>query len=428
MILTGRSTALIALGALATVITRNGWVVVLWSALVVLAAAADWFATPADFQVHRAHLPSVRLSHSLQHEVRITNPTRSRLRGTIRDAWQPSAGAVTNVHPLDIPPGGHASVTTTLHPRRRGHLRAHFLVLRARSPLGLAWRQTTRAAPALLRVLPEFSARAHLPSRMARLRELDGQSALLVRGEGTEFDSLRDYVDGDDVRSLDWRASARRQELVVRTWRPERDRRLLIILDSSRLAAARLNHDTRLDAGIETALLMAALANHAGDQVDLIAADRELRARVSAARGAPTMAAFAEALGPLQPVLTEPDWPLLTRTASTHLTGRALVILCTAVDASAPTSGLLAAARTLARRHQVVIASATDPHEGELRRRRGTSEDTFLAAAAARASADRDHLADLLTRGGAHVIQAEPDALAPAVADHYLTLKAAGRL
>src|SRR5699024_3187038 len=113
-------------------------------------------------------------------------------------------------------------------------------------------------------------------------------------GEGTEFDSLRDYVDGDDVRSLDWRASARRQELVVRTWRPERDRRVLIVLDTSRLAAARLQEETRLDAGIETALLMAALANHAGDQVDVIAADRQIRARVSESRGAATMAAFAD--------------------------------------------------------------------------------------------------------------------------------------
>src|SRR5699024_10930401 len=97
-----------------------------------------------------------------------------------------------------------------------------------------------------LRVLPEFKSRQHLPSRLAKLRDLDGQTSLLVRGEGTEFDSLREYVDGDDVRSLDWRASARRQELVVRTWRPERDRRVLIVLDPSRLAAARPASQTRL--------------------------------------------------------------------------------------------------------------------------------------------------------------------------------------
>ena len=73
----------------------------------------------------------------------------------------------------------------------------------------------------------------HLPSRLNLLREMDGRSAVMVRGAGTEFDSLRQYVPGDDVRSIDWRSTARRGEVVVRTWRPERDRHVLIIIDSA---------------------------------------------------------------------------------------------------------------------------------------------------------------------------------------------------
>lgn len=428
MILTGRSVALIGVGALATLLTRNPWVVDLWALLVVAAAFVDWLRLPHRFRVERSHLPAVRLSQHHEHRFRVTNTGTRRMRGRVRDAWQPSAGAAGNVNDIDLGPGRSATVTTMLHPRRRGHLGAKFVVLRSRSVLGLAWRQTTVPAPAVLRVLPEFKSRRHLPSRLARLRELDGQTSLLVRGEGTEFDSLRDFVDGDDVRSLDWRASARRQELVVRTWRPERDRRVLIVLDTSRLSAARLDNDTRLDAGIETALLMAALANHAGDQVDAIAADREIRARVSESRGEATMAALADALGPLEPELTEPDWPLITRTVTSQLTGRALVVLCTAVDASSLTSGLIAATQALGSRHQVIIASATDPLESELRRRRDSVEDVYIAAAAARAASDRLQVAELLAAGGAHVIQADPDDLAPRVADRYLELKAAGKL
>src|SRR5699024_7983598 len=146
---------------------------------------------------------------------------------------------------------------------------------------------------------------------------------------------------------LDWRASARRQELVVRTWRPERDRRVLIVLDTSRLAAARLQEETRPDAGIETALLMAALANHAGARVAALAADRQIRARVSERRGAATLAAFADALGPLEADLTEPDRPLLTRTVLRQLTGRALAVLCTAVDPSSRSSRVTAQAQPL---------------------------------------------------------------------------------
>lgn len=428
MILTGRCVALIGLGAIATVVTRNLWVMVGWTGIVLVVAVLDWLLLPHAFQARRAPLAPLRLSQTTHHEIRFVNTSTRHMRGEVRDAWQPSAGARAGRHRIDLPPGEAAVLRTALTPRRRGQLEAYWLVLRTRSALGLAWRQSTQAHPATLRVLPEFRARRHLPSRLVRLRELDGQAAVLVRGEGTEFDSLREYVEGDDVRSIDWRATARRRDLVVRTWRPERDRRVLIMLDTSRLAAARLDEETRLDAGIETTLLMAALADHAGDRVEMLAADRRIRARVSENRGEATMSALADALGPLEPELTEPDWPLITRTITGHLSGKALIVLCTAIDPGALGSGLITAARTLAQRHEVLIASASDPIEAALGRRRESSEDVFIAAAAARAEADRRQLEELLTSAGVHVVQATPAELAPAVADRYLELKAAGRL
>nr|WP_309491640.1 DUF58 domain-containing protein [Microbacterium sp. Se5.02b] len=82
-------------------------------------------------------------------------------------------------------------------------------MIRSRGPLGIAGRQATHSVRGAIRVLPAFSSRKHLPSRLARLRELDGNTSIQVRGQGTEFDSLREYVRGDDVRSIDWRATAR---------------------------------------------------------------------------------------------------------------------------------------------------------------------------------------------------------------------------
>ena len=116
-----------------------------------------------------------------------------------------------------------------------------------------------------MRVLPPFHSRKHLPSRLARLRELDGRAAVRVRGQGTEFDSLREYVRGDDVRSIDWRASARTRTVVVRTWQPERHRRVLLVLDTSRTSAGRVDDVPRLDSAMDAALLLAALASRAGD-------------------------------------------------------------------------------------------------------------------------------------------------------------------
>src|SRR5690625_987970 len=125
------------------------------------------------------------------------------------------------------------------------------------------------------------------------LREMEGAASVQVRGQGTEFDSLREYVPGDDVRSIDWRATARRSEVVVRTWRPERDRRVLIVVDASRTSAARVGDGARLDASIEAALLLGALTSRAGDRVGLLAVDRKQRARseerrVGKARGCRT--------------------------------------------------------------------------------------------------------------------------------------------
>ena len=96
-----------------------------------------------------------------------------------------------------------------LTPWRRGDRRAEQVTIRSTGPLGLWSRQATLAAPGRLRVLPPFHSRVHLPSRLTRLRELDGRTPLLIRGQGTEFDSIREYVRGDDVRSIDWRATAR---------------------------------------------------------------------------------------------------------------------------------------------------------------------------------------------------------------------------
>jgi uncharacterized protein (DUF58 family) len=277
-------------------------------------------------------------------------------------------------------------------------------------------------------VLPPFTSRKHLPSRLARLRELDGRSALQVRGQGTEFDSLRDYVDGDDVRSIDWRATARRQQVVVRTWRPERDRRVLIVLDTSRTSAARVGDEPRLDAAMDAGLLLAAIAARAGDRVDLLAADRRVRARVEGASRTELLPALVEAMAPIDPDLVEADWTVIAGAVRQRLTQRALVVLLTPLEASAVEEGLLPVVQQLTRRHQVVLASVADPQVAQMASARGDAYAVFGAAAAQRSQLDRLAVTAELTRAGVDVLEAGPDDLPPALADRYLALKAAGKL
>ena len=136
---------------------------------------------------------------------------------------------------------------------------------------------------------------------------IDGAVAVRVRGQGTEFDSLREYVEGDDVRSIDWRATARGRDVVVRTWRPERDRHLLLVLDTSRTSAGRVGDVPRLDAALDAALLLSALASRAGDRVDLLAFDREPRAAVEGVGRTELLPRVVDAMAGLEPALVESD-------------------------------------------------------------------------------------------------------------------------
>jgi uncharacterized protein (DUF58 family) len=279
-----------------------------------------------------------------------------------------------------------------------------------------------------VRVQPPFTSRKFLPERLAKLRQLDGLVAARVRSSGTEFDSLRDYVDGDDVRSIDWRATARRSEVVVRTWRPERDRRLLVVIDTSRTSAGRVGDVPRLDAALDAALLLTALAVRAGDRVDLLAMDRVVRAAVEGAGRDEVLPRMVEAMAGLEPALVESDGRRVVAEVLRRSRRRSLVVLFTTLDAAVLEEGLLPVLASVTRRHTVVLASVGDPRVEEMAGLRGETGAVYDAAAAEQARTERRRMSALLRRRGVDVVDAPPNTFAPAVADAYLSLKAAGRL
>ncbi len=371
---------------------------------------------------------TVRLGEPANVRLTVGNPSRRRVRGRLRDAWPPSAGAAAQRHDLDVPPGERRQLVSALLPTRRGDRRADRVTVRSYGPLGLAARQGSHRVPWRVRVLPPFTSRKHLPSRLARLRQLDGRTAVMIRGQGTEFDSLREYVPGDDVRSIDWRATARAADVMVRTWRPERDRRVLLLLDCGRTAAARVGDAPRLDEAMDAALLLAALASRAGDRVDLLAYDRVVRARVEGEPAAGLLPALVQAMAPLEAALVEPDYAGMVRTVLAGPSRPSLVVLLTALDAAPVEEGLLPVLGPLLHRHRVVLASVSDPRVHELASGRGDAAAVYAAAAAERARAERRRVGELLSRRGVEVVDGAPGTLAPELADRYLALKAAGRL
>lgn len=407
--------------------------------LLLLAVAIDvaLAASPRRLSFSRLGAVAARLGEPVDTALVIDNAGRRHFRGRVRDAWAPSARATPRTHEVDIAGGQRSRVDTTLRPMRRGDQESALVTARSLGPLGLAGRQGSHRVPARVRILPPFLSRKHLPSRLAKLRELDGAIPVLTRGQGTEFDSLREYVVGDDVRSIDWRATARRSDVVVRTWRPERDRRVVVVLDTGRTSAGRVGVDPtssdpsgwpRLDWSMDAALLLAALASRAGDHVDFLAHDRVPRAGVHNTSRSELLPQLVEAMAPLQPSLVESDAAAMVAAVQRRTRRRALVVLLTDLNPSAMDEGLMGVLPQLSARHQVVIAAVSDPRVDLLAAGRADAAQVYDAAAAERSRNDRNAIATRLRRHGVDVVDAAPDELAPALADRYLAMKASGKL
>lgn len=435
MFITARVPLLVGLGVVPVVLLAaagmspwllaTGWLVLCVALAIVDAAAA---AHPHLLSIERVLPRRARLGEQVETELWVHNTADRRLRGLARDAWQPTAGASPARLALDVPGGERQRLAVPLLPRRRGELRSEFVMVRSLGPLGLAGRQGRIDARGAIRVLPPFNSRRHLPSRLARLRELDGNTSVQVRGQGTEFDSLREYVRGDDVRSIDWRATARAGHTMLRTWRPERDRHVVILIDTGRTSAARVGDGVRLDASMEAALLLAALATRAGDHVHLVMFDRAVRGRVTGVDGVALLPALVDAMAPVEPQLIDTDWDAAFAQVRALTSRPSLVVLLTAQDAAESARGLLGSLPRLARGAHVLIGSATDTALHDIAAERRTADEVYRAASAERTLRDAARLAAAVGRAGAEAIADTPEALPPRIADRYLALKAAGRL
>ncbi len=457
MVLTGRVALLALIGAGAVGLLVAGGIpamvaLVAVNAVLGLAVVLDALraARPRDLALVRSGDRRVRLGEQARVQLAVTNTGTRRWHGLLRDAWAPTAnatiagGGAGDRTPVDLAPGVTARVDVTLRPSRRGDRPTDRVTLRSLGPFGLAGRQRSLEVPWSVRTLPPFTSRRHLPSRLARLRDLDGRQAIAVRAQGTEFDSLREYVHGDDVRSIDWRATARASDVMVRTWRPERDRRVVLVLDTGRTAAVRIGDETRMDILLDAGLLLAALAGRAGDRVDLLAHDRRTRLQVTGGGGPSLLPRLVEGIATLEPELVETDYRGLVSAVLSRVRKHALVVLFVALDRPAMEEGLIPAIPALTARHTVIVASVQEPQPpADSPQGDGISAESgrfgevaeslraaavYLSAARARADLDRAHVATRLARMGVRVVEATPTEIAPKVADAYLDLKAAGRL
>ncbi|NEW38340.1 DUF58 domain-containing protein [Nocardia cyriacigeorgica] len=433
MVVTGRLAAAAAVAALLVTFVLPSWLgVAVVSALLLVAVLVDLGAagSAGSLTMTRDPLTVVRLGRSTEVELVVTNTGARTVRGVLWDDWPGSAHAVGRTHRIALDPGTLSRYRTTLTPIHRGDRVAGPITVRAIGPLGLAGRQTRHTVSARVRALPPFRSERLLSSKVKRLQHLEGRNVANMRGQGTEFDSFREYVAGDDVRTIDWRATARATDVLVRTWRPERNRHMLMLLDTGRVSAGRVGtggaDGTRLDASIEAALLLGGLAAAAGDSVDLLAFDRQVRAEVRGIGGKRLQLKLMHALAGVTPALVDTDTAALVRAAIDRTRRRGLIVWFTTLDGAAVEENLLPVLPVLAHRHRVLIVSVTDPEVAAAATRREAPGDLYGAAAAESLLAERALVKESLRRKGIDVVAAPPDRLPEALADEYLELKQSG--
>ncbi|GAB2524848.1 DUF58 domain-containing protein [Nocardia heshunensis] len=439
MIVTGRLAAAAVLAALFVAIVLPSWLgVLIATALLVVLVAVDLLAlgSPGGLEFSREPITTVRSGRSIDVELAVLNAGTRPVHGTLWDDWPPSAHARHRTHALKLPPNTRIRLHTELTPDYHGDRVAGPVTVRLLGPLGVAGRQVRREVPARLRALPPFRSERLMASKVKQLQHLEGRNTTTIRGQGTEFDSFREYVAGDDVRTIDWRATARANDVLVRTWRPERNRHVVMLLDSGRVSAGRVggadnSHSgagTRLDATIEAALLLGGLAAAGGDSVDLMAYDRRVRTEVRGVGGKRLQVKLMHALAGLTPELVDTDYQGLLRATLQRARRRSLVVWFTHLDAATVQEGLLPVLPVLADRHRVLVVSVTDPEVAAAASRRSGLDDLYAAAAAENVIAEHAVARETLRRMGVRVIAAAPDRLPEALADEYLELKRTGAL
>lgn len=317
--------------------------------------------------------------------------------------------------------------------RRRGRHLLPATAARTTGPLGLGrWDHRPGTAAEVL-VYPDLPAAQRLA--LAVRQGKFGDQGRLTRGAlglGTDFESVRDYTPDDDIRQVNWLATARLARPMSNQYRVDQDRDVICVVDTGRLMAAPLPPAgpdappiSRLDAALDAVAAVALVADEVGDRCGTVAFDAEVRRRLSPRRRGGR--AVIEALFDLEPAAVDSDYELAFRRVGGGKRG--LVLVLTDLLEESAARPLVEAVPVLARRHAVVVASAADPDVlGLVRTPPATPLDAYAASVAIEVLEARDRVTALLTRAGARVIEALPDRLGVGCVSAYLSLKSRARL
>lgn len=405
--------------------------------LILLALVIDYQITEKPSLIQASREVEERLSIGRENEVVISIAYQGAvpLKCLVKDDSPQDIQKEEAVFELLLKPGSTTKISYRLLPLRRGLYEFGRINIRYLSKLGLFWREKRVEAQSPAKVFSDLKALQELSVKLSHSSEL-GELHKKKRGQGTDFASLREYTDGDDAKAIDWRATARRDRPVLRTYEAEQEQRLLILVDAGRMMVSELDGLTRFDRALNAALCLALTGLSHNDQVGLgIFADKPLL-YLPPKRGKSYMHRILEASFAVEPRMVEPDYAGILAYFAQAQKGRSLMVVLTDLTDPTGSQALLSGLANLSPRHlpfcvtlkdKEVLRLATEKLD-ESKLNKGTLSALYQKAVALDLTNQRELALSTLTRRGCLVLDATPQELSDRLVDRYLEVKARGRL
>jgi uncharacterized protein (DUF58 family) len=402
--------------------------------LLLLAAAfidARVSRLPAGLTIERECAGRFHIGAETEVRVHVQNNTARTFRLRLKDEYPPEL-KLEAPREVELTVAGHASATLVygLTPPRRGRYEFGRVAVRYRSRLGLVWVAAFAAEPETIKVYPNLRR-----AREAELKALGARSLVAMRrrtawrGEGRDFESLREYVPGDELRHIAWTATARRGRLTTRQYQIERDQTVLIALDAGRLMTARIEQESKFDSAIHAALALMSAAERGGDHTSLAVFGRRVKTFVPPGRGHEQTEAVMEALYGIEPELIEPSYTRAFEYIAANCKRRALVVVLTDLVDEEGSRELLTSLRLLRPRHlPLVVCIADRDLRAVVRDTPDNLRDLFTQSVAEEIMFQREAALRLVEQQGGLALDVTTAALVPNLLETYIRVKERGLL
>ncbi|QDT36756.1 DUF58 domain-containing protein [Stratiformator vulcanicus] len=396
--------------------------------VIALVAIYDLWSSP-----HPRHVvPRRQLRDVLS--VGVRNPIRIRLRNRNEQAIlieiheEPPAGSTIDDLParLELDAGQTRTILYHIVPEYRGRGEFGRMFLRSVSRLGLWTLTATRIEPRQVRIYPDIRSvqKAELLARQNRLAEA-GVRMSKLRGRGSEFDRLREYRREDEYRDIDWKATARKQELVSREYQVEKNQNVIILLDAGRGMCNVSGGVRHFDRALNAAVLLAYVAARQGDTVAMLACSNKVERWVPSLRGTTAVERLVQRAYDLEAAYVATDYDLLAKEVRRRQPKRSLAVLITHALDDVHLSSMTGPIRRLKSPHLALAAFVkNEPLEARAHAIPTTDLDAFQVASASALFRSQQLGVRKLEQSGILAVQASPEDLAGRIINQYLEIKA----